>query len=138
MSYILAFDVGTTAVKANLVHCETKEMHSAGAPCELVQPHSGWAEQDADQMWDAVCRASRACIASAKIEPARIIGVVISAPWKHVIPLDENGTPLRKSIIWMDGRAIEQAEHLNRVMGRVVEHAQGYWSRLLWLKEKEP
>lgn len=138
MSYILAFDVGTTAVKANLVHCETKEMYGAGAPCDLWQPYPGWAEQDADKMWDAVCRASHGCIAAAKIDPSRIIGTVISAPWKHVIPLDETGTPLRKSIIWMDGRAIEQAQRLNSVMGRFVEHAQGYWSRLLWLKENEP
>ena len=138
MGYILAFDVGTTAVKAILIDRATEEMRSAGAPCELTQPHPGWAEQSAEQMWDAVCQASRACVAAEDVDTADIAGVVISAPWKHVIPLDENGKPLRNSIIWMDGRAISQAARLNSTMGRFVEHAQGYWTRLLWLKENEP
>lgn len=138
MRYILAFDVGTTAVKAILINCETKEMRSAGAPCELTQLHPGWAEQDADQMWNAVCQASRACVAADDVDTSEIGGIVISAPWKHVIALNENGEPIRKSIIWMDGRAIEQAKRLNETMGRFVEHAQGYWTRLMWLKENEP
>ena len=138
MRYVLAFDVGTTAVKARLICVETEQSCSAGAPCELQQPHPGWAEQDADQMWDAVCRASRSCVAAAGVDAGQVIGVVISAPWRHVIALDENGKPLRKSIIWMDARAITQAQRLNAAMGRVVEGANGYWTRLMWLKENEP
>lgn len=138
MEYIIAFDVGTTAVKAILINCETDEMISAGAPCVLHQSNPGWAEQDADEMWDAVCRASRTCLEKGGVDPEEIGGVVISAPWRHVIPLDEAGKPLRKGIIWMDSRAIPQARRLNERMGRFVEHAQGYWPRLMWLKENEP
>ena len=138
MGYILAFDVGTTAIKAILIDRETEKMCSASVGCGLTQKNPGWAEQDADELWDAVCRASRACLQAGGADPSQIGGVVISAPWRHVIPLDENCRPIRKGIIWMDGRAVQQAAQLNHRMGRFVEHAQGYWTRLMWLKENEP
>lgn len=137
MSYILAFDVGTTAVKAVLVDWETGEMQYAKADCLLMQPKAGWAEQDADQMWEAVCQASVACIEKAAVDVCKIVGMVISAPWRHAILLDADHKPLRNSIIWMDGRAGAQAEKLNRLVGSFVNGANGYWARLLWLKEME-
>ena len=61
MSFILAFDVGTTAVKAVLVERQTGKMQSAKADCRLIQPNPGWAEQDAEEMWQAVCLAAKRC-----------------------------------------------------------------------------
>lgn len=138
MRYILAFDVGTTAIKAILIDRETEKMQSASVDCKLVQPQPGWAEQDAEDLWNDVCAAARACVSKGNVDPSEIGGMVISAPWRHVIPLDENYHPIRKSIIWMDGRAVSQAAALNERMGCYVDNAQGYWARLMWLKENEP
>lgn len=138
MSFILAFDVGTTAVKAVLVERETGKMQSAKADCRLIQPNPGWAEQDAEEMWQAVCLAAKRCISQNKGAAEQVDGIALSAPWRHAILLDENGKPLRNSVIWMDGRAGKQAAQLNERMGRYVDHAQGYWPRLMWLKENEP
>lgn len=137
MRYILAFDCGTTAVKAVCIECDTEKLVGNGkADCKIWKPHPGWAEQDAEDMWQAVCRASRQCVAS--IDPGDVEGIIFSAPWKHIIPVDEHGVPLRKSIIWMDARAKDQAEVLNSRMGRFVGTGQEYWPRLMWLKEHGP
>jgi len=138
MGYILAFDVGTTAVKAVLVNWKNGEMQYAKADCILFQPEVNWAEQDAVQMWEAVCEASRSCVAASGVDVRAIRGMVISAPWRHAILLDEQDQPLRNSIIWMDSRAGKQAKRLNERLGKKISNASGYWARLMWLKENEP
>ena len=110
MGYILAIDVGTTAVKAILVDIATNEMRGASADCTLIQERAAWAEQDADGLWQAVCTAVRRCLSQTAVRPGEVAGLVISAPWKHVIPLDGDCRPLRRGIIWMDGRAAVQAK----------------------------
>jgi len=138
MRYILAVDVGTTAIKAILIDRETEKMLSASVNCEMYQPRPGWAEQDAEDLWDNVCEAARVCVSQESIDVSQIAGMVICAPWRHIIPLDEHCRPTRKSMIWMDGRATAECAWLNEQMGHFVEHAQGPWSRMMWLKKHEP
>jgi len=136
MASILALDCGTTAIKASLIDLETWSIASAKADCELFQPSADRAEQDVRQLWDALCQASQACIKGCDV--ASLQGFVISAPWKHIIPLDASGDPLCRSLTWMDARAGKQAEQLNRRMNSWVGTGQEYWPRLMWLKENEP
>lgn len=138
MGYILAFDCGTTAVKAVCIDMETNRLYSAKEDCRLFRPLPNFAEQDAQQMWDAICLAARQCVQSGGIQPCQIQGIVFSAPWKHIIPLDGQGYPLCHSMIWMDARAGRQAAALNQKMGAFVGTGQEYWPRLLWLKEECP
>ena len=138
MRYIIAFDVGTTAVKAVCIDRETGKLTTGKADCELYLPQLNYAEQDPLQLWDALCHASRECVAKARIDLNEIGGVVICAPWRNIIPLDADGRPLRNSLIWMDGRAIDQAARLNRAMNCTGFTGQDYHARLLWLKENEP
>lgn len=136
MGFILAIDCGTTAIKASYINLETGRINSSKIDCELFQPTSDYAEQDVRQMWDALCMASKDCTKG--FDVSDIKGMVISAPWKHIIPLDTNGEPLCRSLTWMDSRAGKQAEKLNRRMGSFVGTGQEYWPRLMWLKENEP
>ncbi|MBQ3532821.1 MAG: carbohydrate kinase [Oscillospiraceae bacterium] len=138
MRYIIAFDVGTTAVKAVCIDRQTGAFHTGKADCLLYMPHPNWVEQDPQQLWDALCSASRECVAKGKIDPHEVGGMVISAPWRNIIPLDENGQPLRFSMIWMDSRGIEQAARLNKAMDCSSFTGQDYFARVLWLKENEP
>jgi xylulokinase len=87
-------------------------------------------------MWDLLCQASKACTKGRDVSALK--GLIISAPWKHIIPLDANGEPLCRSITWMDARAGKQAEQLNKRMNSFVGTGQEYWPRLMWLKEQEP
>lgn len=138
MRYIIAFDVGTTAVKAVCIDRETGKLTTGKADCELYIPQLNYAEQDPQQLWDAVCTACRECVAKAQIDLAQIGGVVICAPWKNIIPLDADGNVLHRSMIWMDARAIPQAAKLNKSMQTDGFTGQDYFARLLWLKETYP
>ena len=138
MRYIIAFDCGTTAIKAVCIDRQTGKLTTGKADCLLYLPQANWAEQDPVQLWDALCAASRECVAKAQIDPQEVGGVVICAPWRNIIPLDENGAPLYNSMIWMDARGIDQAARLNEAMGRFVATGQDYFARLMWLKEERP
>ena len=138
MRYIIAFDCGTTAIKAVCIDRQTGKLTTGKAGCLLYLPQANWAEQDPVQLWDALCAASRECVAKAQIDPQEVGGVVICAPWRNIIPLDENGAPLYNSMIWMDARGIDQAARLNAAMGRFVATGQDYFARLMWLKEERP
>ncbi len=136
--YILAFDCGTTAVKAVLVDFDGHIACEAGQDYPLIQLHPGWAEQDPAVLWDAVCMASKGVVAKSAIAPEAIRGIVFAAPWKNIIPVDKNGEVLRNSLIWMDARATEEAAALNEAAGFFVGTGQEYWPRLMWVKRHEP
>ena len=136
MSFILAIDCGTTSIKASAIHLETWNINCAKTECELFQPSSDRAEQDVGVLWDSLCQASRECVKDCDISDLK--GLVISAPWKHIIPLDSSCEPLCRSLTWMDSRAVEQADFLNRRLNFDVGTGQEYWPRLMWLKEQEP
>ena len=136
--YILSFDCGTTAVKAVLINFEGKVICNAKAEYSLIQLHPGWAEQNPEELWKAICKTSQNVITKASIKPDQIIGLIYAAPWKNIIPIDANGNVLRNSLIWMDARASAQAERLNQAAGFFVGTGQEYWPRLMWVKENEP
>lgn len=136
--YILSFDCGTTAVKAVIINFEGQVICNAKAEYPLIQLHPGWAEQDPDQLWAAICETSKNAIIKANISPDQIIALVYAAPWKNIIPIDATGNVLRNSLIWMDARASAQAERLNQAAGFFVGTGQEYWPRLMWVKENEP
>ena len=138
MRYIIAFDVGTTAVKVVCIDRQTGKLTTGKADCDLFFPQPNFVEQDPHQLWDALCTACRECVAKAQPDLSEIGGMVICAPWRNIIPLDKDGNVLHRSLIWMDARGIDQAARLNRSMNTTSFTGQDYHARLLWLKENEP
>ena len=138
MRYIIAFDVGTTAVKVVCIDRQTGKLTTGKADCDLFFPQPNFVEQDPHQLWDALCTACRECVAKAQPDLSEIGGMVICAPWRNIIPLDKDGNVLHRSLIWMDARGIDQAARLNRSMNTTDFTGQDYHARLLWLKENEP
>lgn len=136
--YVLAYDCGTTSVKTVVISGKNKVICDARAEYALTQLHPGWAEQDPEELWQAICRTTKESLLKADISAEQVIGMVFAAPWKNIIPIDKDGNVLRESIIWMDARATDQAERLNQKLGFFVGTGQEYWPRLMWVKENEP
>jgi len=137
-SLVMAYDFGTTSVKAALFDERGRIIAHANEALPLFQRRPGWAEQDPRSLWEAGGRAGRRVLEGAEIRPDAIGSVVFVAPWKAIIPVDGRRNVLRDAMIWMDSRATAQAERLNRRAGRFVGTGQEYWPRLMWLKENEP
>lgn len=136
--YVLACDIGTTSMKAVIVDFDGNVICDFNEDYPLIQLKPGWAEQDPEVLWKAVCTATKGVVAKAGINKKEVKGIVFAAPWKNIIPIDKDGNVLRNSIIWMDARANEQAARLNEAAGFFIGTGQEYWPRLMWLKENEP
>jgi sugar (pentulose or hexulose) kinase len=108
---ILALDNGTQSVRALLFDPEGNLVLASRVPIEPYQaPHPGWAEQDAEYYWNALCQACQALWRQAERRDSgeqvrqRITGVALTTQRSTVINVDRDGKPLRPAIVWLDQR----------------------------------
>ncbi len=104
-NYILAHDLGTSGNKAALYREDGTPAASAVAAYATSYPRPGWAEQDPQDWWRAVCDSTRELMAKAGIAPGEVCCVSFSGQMMGCLPVDRQGTPLRPAIIWADTRA---------------------------------
>jgi xylulokinase len=130
--YILAFDLGTSALKLGLFSTGGELVGSAveGYPLHLLG--QGGAEQDPEDWWRALVRGTRRLLAAAEVDAGRVVGVGCSSQWSGTVAVDGDGRPLMRALIWMDSRG---AEPLRRVTGGLPA-LQGYGLRklLTWIR----
>jgi xylulokinase len=147
MNYLLAHDVGTGGNKAVLVDTDGNVRATAFAPYPIHYPRPDWAEQEPEDWWHAVMCTTRQVIEQGGISPREIIGMVHSTQLLGIVPMEADGHPLRRAIIWLDARAPEQAERImHKFLGKRVFAAiagaelsgKDGLAKLLWLKETEP
>lgn len=147
MNYFLAYDVGTSSVKAILVDATGKIYGSAVEGYPLIMPHPGWVEQDPEDYWQAICKATRNIVSASGIPLHDIKGLAFSTQGLGIIPVDVEGNVLYRNISWVDGRAEEQARKaMRRVGGKTVFKAivgieltgKDAIPKLMWLKESQP
>ncbi len=144
--YILAHDLGTTGNKATLYDAEGCLVSSAFYPYETEYAHPGWAEQNPDDWWQAVCSSTRALIAKSGVAKEEIACIVFSGQMNGCVAVDRHGHPLRKAIIWADQRSMEQVDWLGgRISNEEVYAISGHrlspsytLPKILWLRQHEP
>lgn len=136
--HVLAFDCGTTSLKAALINARGVIEAEASAGYALHLSADGFAEQDADEIWRAAVSAGRSVVESSGVSPDDVGSVVFAATWKAILPLDDSGAPLARASIWIDSRGRDQAKRLNEHLGRFVGTGQEYWPRAMWFKERQP
>ena len=145
--YIMAHDVGTGGNKAVLVDTGGNICASAFQPYPVHYPRPDWAEQEPEDWWNAVAVTTRQTLAQSGVAPRDVLAMVYTTQMLGIVPMDTEGRPLRRAIIWLDGRAPQQAERIMRkflgrrvfaaVAGAELSGKDGL-AKLLWLKEKEP
>ncbi len=118
MKYVLAHDVGTSGNKATLFDDAGKLVDSAVIPYPVRYFRGTWAEQNAEDWWQAVCASTRVLLSKCGINPKDIAVVSFSGQMMGCLPVDRKGTPLRPSIIWADQRAQAQAAALSERLVR--------------------
>jgi xylulokinase len=156
-TYVLAVDLGTGGPKVALVSASGRIEASAYEPVALRLLPGGGAEQDPAAWWNAVVSATRRLLAEGAVAVDRIVGVGCTAQWSGTVAADQDGTPLRPAVIWMDSRGSsamrEQASGVVNVLGYDVRKLQR-WIRLtggapgrsgkdplahiLWIRQAEP
>ena len=145
-TYVLAHDLGTTGNKANLFDEQGQPVASSFAGYETAYPRPGWAEQEAADWWRAVRDSTRELLASSGVAPGSIAVVSFSGQMMGALPVDEEGVPLRSSIIWADQRATAEAQFLadrcgfQQVYRRTGHRAGASYTaaKMLWMQRHQP
>jgi xylulokinase len=144
--YLMGIDVGTTATKIILIDLDGHVVASSEQPSTLFSQHAGWAEEDANEWWQNVCRGIPQCLQSGGIQAAQVGAVGVSGMVPTIILLDKKDRVLRNSIQQNDARAIQEIEYLRsrtdaadilRRTGSAITQ-QTIGTKILWLRRHEP
>ena len=143
MTYIAAFDAGTTAVKGTLVNEAGEAALSRSVELSTLC-HDGFQEQASQDWWEAFCAISRQFTEA--VPPEDIQGIIMSGQMQDLIPLDADLNPVCPAILYSDGRAEAQATALEtRVGSDYFLHTTGNrcdgslpLPKLMWLPEHCP
>ena len=144
MDYVVAFDIGTTAVKGVIVSSSGELIMEKSLNLETVFLDD-YKEQRPIDWYSAFCRISKDFFQRG-ISPNKIIGVVMSGQMQDLIPVDSNAYPVCNAILYSDGRAEIQASEIKRIIGKdtieisTANHFDGSmpFAKLLWLKQNMP
>jgi xylulokinase len=105
---ILAYDIGTTFLKAALVTVGGKVLASAQAPVRMVETLDPDRRECDPNTW-----LSGMALVTAQLglkERGRIRAVVVSANGPTLVPVDTEGDPLDFAMTWQARRAQEEAD----------------------------
>ncbi|MEJ6078279.1 FGGY-family carbohydrate kinase [Vibrio sp. 1-Bac 57] len=150
-TYFIGVDVGSGSARAGVFDIFGKKLADAVYETKTFKPLDLFVEQSSDDIWDCVCKAVKEAVIKADIDIVQVKGIGFDATCSLVV-LDEDGLPLSVSptgrseqnvIMWMDHRAISQAERINATKHDVLNYVGSRISpemqtpKLLWLKENQ-
>lgn len=115
--YLLGIDIGTSACKTALFAKDGKVKASSSRDYPVYYPKPGWAEQNPDEWWEAVCDSIKKVLASGGVRPAQVAGIGIDGQSWAAIAVDKDGEVLTNTPIWMDTRAQSVCDRVNREIG---------------------
>lgn len=144
--YLLGIDIGTSACKVAVFDRQGQVVSSASGDYPVYYPKEGWAEQNPEEWWEAVCRATREVLQKGEISPEQIAGIGIDGQSWSAIAIDKNGKVLTNTPIWMDTRAQDICQRLNDEIGEDAifcvagNSLQPSYTtaKILWYKENLP
>ncbi|MDF2800872.1 MAG: carbohydrate kinase [Anaerocolumna sp.] len=107
MTYVIAYDIGTTGVKTCLFGIDKciKLISSAHEGYSLYLVENGGAEQEAEEWWTAMCSTTRKLFEDISIKPSDVAGISFCSQMQGLVLVDENGLPVRRPMSYMDQRA---------------------------------
>jgi sugar (pentulose or hexulose) kinase len=145
---VLTFDMGTQSARAMLI--DPRGAVAAKKQKVYEKPyfslHPGWAEQEPDFYWQAICETSLALKEKAGPLWQNIIAVTCTTIRDTCLCLDKNRKPLRSVILWLDKREAKELSGIPPVtnlmfqMVRMVDSVelQRKVSACNWIAKYEP
>jgi FGGY-family pentulose kinase len=145
----LGIDVGTGSVRVGAFDRQGHLKGKADHPIMIWRPRPDFVEQSSEDIWKSTARATKRCLKAGRIDPRSVRGISFDATCS-LVALDEGYKPVTVSptkrdsqniIVWMDHRAIRQADHINQTGHEVLKYVGGKISpemeppKLMWLKE---
>ena len=141
-AYYIGVDVGTGSVRAGLVKTDGTIVAS------FTEETTTWRdqedhrifEQSTNEIWAGMCKAIKACLKEANVQPSEVKGIGFDATCSLAVA-DQNGEPVvvtkgdklgqngdRNIILWADHRAEQEAELINSTGSTVLDYVGGTMS----------
>ncbi len=144
--YLLGIDIGTSACKIAIFNRQGEVIATENGDYQVYYPKPGYAEQNPDEWWEAVYLAIKAAIQKAGIDSEEIAGVGVDGQSWSAIAIDKAGKVLTNTPIWMDSRASDICNRLNKEIGedaifKVAGNslqAPYTTAKIIWYKENMP
>jgi xylulokinase len=136
--YLIAHDLGTSGTKAALTDLTGCVLATAERNYPVYYSADGGAEQDPQEWWQAIVDTTQEMMAKSKVSPQQIAGMSMSAQMVGTVPVDQDGNPLRRVMIWLDSRAEKEAAYLREVTQLPFIGGKAPSAKVLWIKQNEP
>lgn len=149
---VVAVDVGTGSARAGVLDRAGNLLARAEHSIAMNRPASDEAEHDSEDIWAATCSAVRSAVRSAGVEPSNVAGLSFDATCSLVVrdkdqrqlSISKAGERRWDTIVWLDHRALSEADECTATGHRVLDYVGGVMSpemeipKLMWLKRRLP
>lgn len=144
-NYVIGIDGGTESIRVGLFDLKGELILARHQSYKTYFPQSGWAEQDPDEWWQALCTATNTLIKESAVSPSDIKGIGVDATSCTVVFLDQRKRPLRKALLWMDVRSDQEARFIAECGHAALKYnghgnvsAEWMPCKALWVKRHQP
>lgn len=144
-STFLIYDFGTSSLKAALYDSDMELLCIKSSEFNYEYSKETHVELEADELWKSLVKITHQIENEVSLDKVKTINITSNG--ETVIPVDADGKPLRKAMIWLDSRAKKQAARLENCIGieRFYEITgqdviDSIWpvNKIRWIYENEP
>src|SRR5665648_465288 len=140
---LLGIDVGTTGAKAAVFNDDGIQMGYAFQEYGIISPQRGYAEQDAELVWNITKEVIKKAITGIGQE---IAALSLSVQGDAIIPINENREALSHAQLGMDYRGTEETKYCETEFGGrnlfeltgMRPHPLNSLIKILWIKNNDP
>jgi D-ribulokinase len=148
----IGVDVGTGSARAGVFDDRGRLLANAKQPIAIWHEAGGIVEHSSRDIWRAACESVREAVGTSGLPREAFTGLSFDATCSLVVldpsgaslPIGPSGDPARDVIVWMDHRAVDEADFINRGGHPVLRYLGGKISpemqspKLLWLSRHLP
>lgn len=152
MACYLGIDVGTGSARAGLFDSSGTLLAAASRATLAFKPKPDFIQQSSADIWQAICSSVREATETAGVSASEVAGIGFDATCSLVavgadgqpVSVSPDGAAEQDIILWMDHRAIGEAEEINATRAEVLDYVGKVISpemempKLLWLKRNLP
>ncbi|MBD3191374.1 MAG: xylulokinase [Candidatus Heimdallarchaeota archaeon] len=146
MEYLLSIDIGTTGGRSIIFDLNGQIIASAHEEYSCLFPSPTCVEQYAMDWWRIAKTTIKSVLQQSQIAPSKLLGTSVTNQRETIVPVDEEGIPLSKAIVWQDRRTIKECREIEEKIGtdRIYDITgltiDPYFSapKILWMKKNWP
>ena len=116
MEYIITYDLGTSSIKCGLFDVDLRCMAITGCNYEVKMTADGRAEAEPENYITGMATCTKMVLEKTGVSKEDIKSLCVTTQGETLIPVDYSGKPLYPAIVWLDGRAGEEAEEIRKVL----------------------